>query len=321
MKKNWFEMKADAQQTAEISIYDDIGAYGVTAKDFIATLSSIAAPVIRVSINSPGGAVFDALAMFNALRQHPANIEVSIMGVAASAASLVAMAGDKITMSDNAFVMIHNPLCYANGNADELRDLADTLDKIAASLVSIYSNRTGQTPEKIKELLAAETWLTGVEALALGFADEVSESIPVTARFDLDRIPEAVRGVWAKLTPLAAPAPSPVAVATQLIPSPDFKAVKDFLTAYAERKGIALAKEIPLIEDYHAEAFAVCAAGGVPELAEVAIQANIPLITLRHAVMNFRVSQDRAMPISNHLPMPGDGTLASSIWNNRRGQA
>jgi ATP-dependent Clp protease protease subunit len=112
------------------AIYDDIGAYGVTAKDFIAHLSSIAAPVIRVSINSPGGAVFDALAMFNALRQHPANIEVSIMGRwRRLRASLVAMAGDKITMSDNAFVMIHNPLCYANGNADELRDLADTLDK------------------------------------------------------------------------------------------------------------------------------------------------------------------------------------------------
>ena len=77
---------------------------------------------------------------------------------------------------------------------------------------------------------------------------------------------------------------------------------------------------MPLIEDYHAEAFAVCAAGGVPELAEVAIQAKIPLITLRHAVINFRVSQDQALPICNHLPMTGDGTLANSIWNNRRGQ-
>lgn len=318
MRKNWFEMKADAQQTAEISIYDDIGAYGVTAKDFIATLSRIAAPVIRVSINSPGGAVFDALAMFNALRQHPANIEVIIMGVAASAASLVAMAGDKITMSDNAFMMVHNPWCQAAGNADELRDVADTLDKFAASLVSIYSNRTGQTPEKINELLAAETWLTGVEALALGFADEISESMPVNARFDLDRMPDAVRSVWAKLTPLEAPAP--VAVATQQMPSPDFKAVKDFLIAYANRKGIALVKEMPLIEDYHAATFAVCAAGGVPELAEVAIQAKIPLITLRHAVQNFRVSQDQAILIDHHLPMTGDDTLASSIWSNRRGQ-
>lgn len=85
--------------------------------------------------------------MFNALRQHPANIEVSIMGVAASAASLVAMAGDKITMSDNAFVMIHNPLCYANGNADELRDLADTLDKIAAS----WCRFTATAPAKPRE--------------------------------------------------------------------------------------------------------------------------------------------------------------------------
>lgn len=144
MKKNWFEMKADAQQTAEIK---RIWRLWCDSQGFHCHPEQHRGPGNSCFDQLPGGAVFDALAMFNALRQHPANIEVSIMGVAASAASLVAMAGDKITMSDNAFMMVHNPMSLAAGNADELRDLADTLDKIAASLVSIYSNRTGQPRE------------------------------------------------------------------------------------------------------------------------------------------------------------------------------
>jgi len=320
MRKNWFEMKAEPQQTAAIAIYDDIGAYGVTAKDFIAALGSISAPAIRLSINSPGGAVFDALAIFNALRQHPAEIMVDVIGVAASAASLIAMAGDRINMADNAFMMVHNPMSAAAGNAEDLRDLADTLDKIGASLVAIYSNRTGQTPEKIKELLAAETWLNAEEAIALGFADEIGAALPVTARFDLERMPDTVRNTWAKLTPPAAALPTLPALPISP-PKANFKAVENYLISLAARKGIKLQPGIPLLSDYHAEIVAVCEAGGLPELADVAIQSAVPLAALRHVVLNFRAAQDQATEINHHIPTAADGTLASKVWSHRRGQA
>ena len=321
MKRTWFEMRAAAQQPAEIGIFDDIGSYGVTAKDFIGELRNIAAPVIHLSINSPGGSVFDALAMYNALRQHPAEILVDVKGVAASAASLVAMAGDHIVMPENAFMMIHNPWSVAAGNADDLRELADTLDKIGASLVGVYANRTGQAVEKIQELLPAETGLTASEAKALGFADEVLEAMPIAARFDLERMPEAVRTLWAKLAPpAAAPVAAPVPVVAALQRELDFKAVEDYLIAYAKKNGITLAAGFPLISETHAEITAVCKAAGIPEMAEMAIQAGVPLAALRHSLMSFRAAQDAAIDVNHHIPANDGGSLASRVWNSRRGR-
>ncbi|MBN8494930.1 MAG: Clp protease ClpP, partial [Burkholderiales bacterium] len=145
--KNWFEIKARADDTAEVSIFDEIGAYGVSAKEFIDALKAHAGKKVTLSINSPGGSVFDALAMYNALRAHGAEITAKVMGVAASAASIIFMAGDKRVMPENAFLMIHNPLTFAYGNADELRDMAEVLDKIAASLVGIYVTRSGKSED------------------------------------------------------------------------------------------------------------------------------------------------------------------------------
>ena len=154
--KSWYSIQAKAdQKTADISIYDEIGYWGVTAKQFIGDLKALDATTIKLAINSPGGAVFDALAIYNALRQHPAAVEVTIMGVAASAASVIAMAGDTIVMPENAFMMIHNPLNLAYGNADDLREMADVLDKIGASLIGIYAKRTGMPEDEIKALLDA----------------------------------------------------------------------------------------------------------------------------------------------------------------------
>ena len=155
--KTWYSIQAKADQSADISIFDEIGFFGVNAKQFIGDLKAIDAKTIKLAINSPGGSVFDALAMYNALRQHPANVEVTVLGVAASAASLVAMAGDTIVMPENAFMMIHNPLNFAYGNADELREMADVLDKIGASLVATYANRTGLPEDEIKALITTIT--------------------------------------------------------------------------------------------------------------------------------------------------------------------
>lgn len=317
MKKNWFDTRAEAEQPAEISIYDDIGAYGVSARDFIAAISAITATTIKLSINSPGGSVFDALAMFNALRQHPATVEVTVMGVAASAASLVAMAGDKILMPDNAFMMIHWPWQPAVGNAAELRELADGLDKIGESLVTIYSNRSGQTPDKIRELLAAETWMTAQEALDLGFADEISPTMPVAARFDLERIPESIRTALGQA--LAPVKPDPVR-GTSI--QDNVKAMERALIGFAKARGIKLPEGVRLEpSSYIMDVVALCEAANINELADTAIQSKIPIAGLRQMIQQYRASSDQAIDINHHIPMPADGSLASQVWSHRRGES
>lgn len=198
--KNWYSIQAKAGAPAEISIYDEIGLWGVTAKQFIADLKALDATTVKLFINSPGGSVFDALAMYNALRQHPASVEVTVMGIAASAASLVAMAGDKIVMPENSFLMIHNPLAGAYGNAAELRDMADVLDKIGASLVATYVTRTGLQEDEVKALLATDTYLSAEEAVAKGFADELQPALKVAACYDIERLPVNIRAVFAAAT-------------------------------------------------------------------------------------------------------------------------
>jgi len=191
--KTWFGIQAKGESSVEVTIFDDIGAYGVSAKDFINAMSAHKGKEVTCLINSYGGSVFDALAMYNCLRANGANITTKVLGVAASAASLVAMAGDKIIMPENAFMMIHNPWAVAAGNADELRDFAATLDIIATSLVGTYVARTGLPEDEIKQLLADETWLTAEDAVAKGFATEMSEVLRIAASADMDRLPEHVK--------------------------------------------------------------------------------------------------------------------------------
>ena len=135
---------------------------------------------IEVYINSPGGDVFEAHAIYNALKEHPAPVNVHVRGLAASAASVIAMAGDTITMGQGAFIMIHNAWTIAMGNAGQLRDQAVLLDKIDGAMSGIYSARTGGDEKQIRKQMAAETWLTADEAVAGGFATgKTGETAPI----------------------------------------------------------------------------------------------------------------------------------------------
>lgn len=179
-----FETQA-AAGTAEIDLYDEIGYWGVSALDFRKTLNSITASRITLSINSPGGDVFDGIAMYNDLLNHPAEVEVRITGLAASAASLIAMAGDKITIAENSFLMIHNAWGVGIGNRNDLRELADVLEKIDGALSATYEARTGIDGEEISEMMDAETWLGAKDAVDLGFADATMGAAEARATFDL----------------------------------------------------------------------------------------------------------------------------------------
>lgn len=195
----WFTVKAQANAAlADISIYEPIGSWDLTAAQFIAQVKALGdVSQINLDINSPGGDVFEALTIFNFLKRHSAKVTVTVGGVAASAASLIAMAGDTIIMPNNTMMMIHNPWTWAMGNADELREQADVLDKISASLFNTYQSRTGMEAEALQAMLATDTWLTADECLAHGFCDQVIDPITASAAFDVSKFPEQAQAVFA----------------------------------------------------------------------------------------------------------------------------
>ena len=175
-------------ETAEIYMYDEVGPSWlgmVGAKGLADELKAMSdVKEIRVNINSPGGDVFEGLSIYNLLVKHPAKIKVSIDGMAASIASIIAMAGDEIEMAENALMMIHNPWAITAGDADELRKLAETMDQVKDSLLKVYADRTGGEAEEISDMMNAETWLSSAEALERGFATSISENKSVSAQYD-----------------------------------------------------------------------------------------------------------------------------------------
>ena len=181
------QIQAKADDRAEILIYDEIGYdpffdVGIAAEDLVRDLSEIEASQIDVRINSVGGVVFEGVAIYNALARHPAHVDVYIDGIAASIASVIAMAGDRIHIAANAFLMTHNPHGVVWGEAADMRKMADTLDKIRGSLIGTYARRTGQPAEKIEAWMDAETWFNAEEAVRFGFADEIIEGGEIDAR-------------------------------------------------------------------------------------------------------------------------------------------
>lgn len=136
---------------------------------------------LDIYINSPGGDVFAGQAIYSILKRTKAHITVHIDGLAASIASIIAMAGDEVIMPSNAMMMIHNAWAYAAGNKDELRDMADTLEKIDAVLRGIYAERTGRTEEEIAEKMDAETWFSADDALSFGLIDSIDGEAKIAA--------------------------------------------------------------------------------------------------------------------------------------------
>jgi len=183
--KQWYKIENKGDK-AEIWIYEEIGedfwsGDGITAKSFQKDLATIKAGQIDLHINSPGGEVFDGITIFNLLKQHPATITTYIDGLAASIASVIAMAGDRVVMAENALFMIHNPYGMTVGDSTEMRKMADTLDKVRGSIVLAYTGKTGKDEGEITNLMDAESWLSSFEALELGFIDEITEQMDMAA--------------------------------------------------------------------------------------------------------------------------------------------
>lgn len=186
-KPSGYKMAKRGSDRAEIFLYGLIGTdwfgEGVSAKKFADDLKALGSGIktIDLRINSEGGDVFAGKAMYTLLRDHDAKIVTHIDGLAASAASFVAMAGDEIEISEGAFVMIHNAWTWAVGGADDMRRTAELLDTVNGTIRDVYVARTKNDEKSIKKWMDDETWMTGKEAVERGFADQMVENLKVAA--------------------------------------------------------------------------------------------------------------------------------------------
>lgn len=183
------DIKNATPDQADILIYGEIGGgwfsdpdNTVTAKNFAADLKALGkVKNLNIYINSPGGAVFEGQAIYSQLKRHAAHKTVHIDGLAASIASVIAMAGDTIIMPDNALMMIHRASGLCMGDASDLRKTADALEKAEAGIVAAYAQKTEKSTDELLALMAEETWMTAAEALEMGFADQTDAATPMTA--------------------------------------------------------------------------------------------------------------------------------------------
>ena len=193
--RHWFRFDAKAGgDTAAVYIYEEISWFGITAQQFIDELRGVTAKTIALHINSPGGDVFDGIAIHNALRQHPATVNVTVDGIAASIASVIAMAGDRVEMAKGAMFMIHEPFAMTIGDAADHRKNAEALDKMAVTIAGIYAARAGGSVDYWRGLMAEETWFTDEESVTAKLADVLATAPAATNAFDLSVFRNAPRG-------------------------------------------------------------------------------------------------------------------------------
>uniref|UniRef100_A0A6H1ZBR3 Putative protease n=1 Tax=viral metagenome TaxID=1070528 RepID=A0A6H1ZBR3_9ZZZZ len=190
-KPDWYEIEALSDDEAEILIYDVIGWPFNDAAELVRALAEMKQKTITVRINSPGGDVFDSMAIFNVLQSHKSKIVTRIESLVASSASFIALAGKEVQAYKNAMMMIHDPWVFAIGNQYELRETADILEKVSGNMVDIYVSESNVGKKEVKAMLKAETWMTAKEAKEKGFIDTIVDGKAIKAQFDLSMFANA----------------------------------------------------------------------------------------------------------------------------------
>jgi len=299
--RSWYTIRSLAEG-AEVAIYDEIGAFGISAKAFLAELGAIPDEVpITLRINSPGGSVFDAVAIHNALTRHPAGVTAWIDGIAASAASYVAMAAGEVVMPQNAFLMIHDPTGMALGTADDMRAMAEALEKIKTSLVAGYAAKSGRPDAEIGELMRKETWLDASEAVELGLANRIDKPVRIAARFDIGRfrnapdvLVEAIQGAEAD-DPAEGEDAAQAEQAKEAEPENEAESVGDSNALPEAAADPPDSPAPPSADRIRAEAMAhacavveLCALAGLPQMAGRFLAENAPVEDVRAALLAAR---------------------------------
>jgi len=291
---------------AEISVYDEIGGWGISATDFDRALKALGdIKQIALRINSPGGDPFAGIAIHNMLVMHPANVTTHVDGIAASAASLIAMAGNKIIMPANTFMVVHEPLALTIGPAAAHRAMADDLDRVSEAFANVYSNRTKQPVEDVRSLMAEDRLMSAQEAKDKGYADVMTDAMPMVATFDLDRIPEKHRGMIASTFVPAAAAvttaplqgtPGSAGTAT----SEPAAAAAPVVEAAAAPAVVAAAPAAPAYGEADAsETLALCAIANMPAaFAQKMIADKTPIAKVRERLLEARAADADRLQVS-----------------------
>ncbi len=347
--RQWFTMKANNDNTGEIVIYDEIGKswWGedtVSAKSFLEDLKALGdVDQINLRINSPGGDVFDGVAIHNAIRNHKANVTGYVDGLAASAASFILMAADKIVMPANSFVLIHGASGFSFGNADDMRAVAEDLDRIDKSLTATYVARSKSSSAKVKALMKEDRLMDAAEAKEWGFADEVTAEKKMAATYSLRLLPQAaaervraetgdgqggppppdppsegpvVEPVTQPAPPQEHPAPgAPTEQPPVTRPSePDPKPTPGTPRTSAEVIDITTKAKAQGIEEHQAYVASVtdlCTLAKAPERVGPYVRANTPVEQVRKELLAMRAEEPVVLP---HHPLAERVTPAAS-WD------
>lgn len=312
-----FKFTAKAgKKPAVLALDEEIGFWGTQAKDFRAQLDAVEGKELEVQINSVGGDVMAGLGIYNMLRawaKDGKTVTTRVTGVAASIASIIALAGDKREMPKNTFAMVHQASTFAVGTADDMRDAADTLDKVDGSLRGIYMDRMGVDETKAKEIMAKDTWLTADEAMDLGFATALIEDIKATAKFDLARadLPANVAAIF-KAEAEPEPEPEPELPDTPVAKQIEALATTAGLQAQAATFAVACTTVAEATARITAakEIVALCAVAKRPDDAAKAIRANQSVEDVRAALIKAMAEADEHT--NNAPPARGSQTAGQS---------
>lgn len=248
---SWYAVRNVKDDKAEISIFDEIGLFGVSAKEFTAELKSLGKRRVTLRIHSPGGEIFEGHAIYNALRRHPGGVDTANDGLAASMASVLMMAGEKRQMAENAMFMLHNPWSIAFGESKDFTRTANLLDDLKENIVSAYAGRTGMERKKLSSMMDEESWLTAAEALEMGFITEITEPLQAYnsfERFDISKFSKRPTNFMSKKNESKAEA---IAEVPAVVETPE---VPEVVEESAEEKAVnSLKVEAALVPGLKAE--------------------------------------------------------------------
>ena len=321
--RQWFTMKAEDDKTAEIYIYDEIGTswWGeetVSAKSFVDELKALGDVTdITLRINSPGGDVFDGVTIHNAIKTHKATVTAHVDGLAASAASYIAMAADNIVMPSNSFMLIHGASGMSWGNADDMRAVAEDLDRIDKSLTATYVARSNTAKVKISALHEEDRLMDAAEAKDWGFADEVTQPVKMAANYSLRLLPKAAADrIHAEIGEGNGGLPEPIipepvvepVVKPVELPAP---AIKDPPTAQVVTLDAAKKQGIEEHRTYVSSVTDLCTLAKTPERVGGYVRANTPVDQVRKELLTMRAQEPVIMP---HHPLVPAAQVSSTAW-------
>lgn len=348
--KTWYAVHASGEATErviEVFVYGEIGAWGITANQFVQDLRTMddgVSPVVA-AFNSIGGDLFDGLAMHNALSRLGERCTGRIDALAASAASVAVCGAHRVVIASNAMLMIHNPWTYAAGDAEGFRKIADVLDQTMEAIIAAYKAKAPEIDEvELRRLVAAETWLTANEAVALGLADEVGDGVKVKACLGqgavLQRFQNAPPELLAQLDEPPEPDPELEPVdPSQVPPVVDSAKLALIITQRCTAAGISNLIE-PLLNSTQLESEEIvlaglarakavndlCVAARLPEFSAEYVAAGLDASAVRARLFDKIVTSGKGFEIDNSLPLaddPAPKVLAkqpdpNSIWAARQ---